>query len=643
MKLREVLIRFDENEKAWTLMASAVPYVVRDNPIVTSAKAMTRENVMHMLEPDEYLRWYEDEPKESTVPDEMVEVLGEQIERAGFTLEMAEKFEAEHGRKPRILDLGCNDAWLACFLWKRGEFVADGVELNKASVEKGLRRLERFGAPGTIHQGNILDAKRLTFDGNDEDFGASLYDIVTCYEVYEHVPDTDELLSVMESLLTPDGMACVTTPAGAYERGNLEFWHLVERKGHLRAVTPSELAEQIVERGWIDEFRIHQNETLTWAAWRPYKRKKRVHLVAPGAWEPWQPEDVRTRGIGGSETCLVHLGMRLGLRGHDVRVFTDAKPGVYGQSVWRPYAAFDPTEEADAIIISRTPQQFAVDLHAPVRALWCHDHSYEMLADERLCERMTDVITLSGWQRSRFMRLYPHLEERLRVIRNGISFFGTDGEHRFPDGERPFAGRKPVAIYSSSADRGLDVLLHLWPGIRARVPDAELHVFYGWDVFDAVSRMNPSLIGLKEHILGLAEFAGGEDGGVFFKGRVGQDALYEAMQEARVWSYPTSFLETSCISAMEARAAGLPIVTSELGALAETVGSNGYLIPWASDEEEPHNRSETYGDVFSNRVVKLLSDPEEWRRWHDLAIADASANDWEKRIDVWESLIEGSH
>jgi hypothetical protein len=103
------------------------------------------------------------------------------------------------------------------------------------------------------------------------------------------------------------------------------------------------------------------------------------------------------------------------------------------------------------------------------------------------------------------------------------------------------------------------------------VPDAELHVFYGFNVLDRVAVTNPQLAAFKGAILAKAAELGGEDGGVFLRGRVGQVELAREMQQARVLAYPTAFLETSCITAMEAKAAGLPIVTSHLGALVASI------------------------------------------------------------------------
>jgi glycosyltransferase involved in cell wall biosynthesis len=268
-----------------------------------------------------------------------------------------------------------------------------------------------------------------------------------------------------------------------------------------------------------------------------------------------------------------------------------------------------------------------------------------VLTEER-AEKIDEIVVLSEWQRARFADLYPFAEDKLRVVRNGISLIEMNdaAESRFPHAAKPFSKRKPRAVYSSSADRGLDILLELWPRVRERVPTAELHVFYGWNVFDAVARLNPALAAYKQKVLDLYEAAGGEDGGVFMRGRVGQRELADEMQQARVWAYPTAFLETSCIGAMEARAAGMALVTSDLAALHETVGTAGMLLPWDGPEDgepgwEPHNTTVEYQQAFVEAVSRLLADAEQWGFWHRAALKDVDGLDWERRVDEWEALV----
>src|SRR5262249_13569717 len=159
--------------------------------------------------------------------------------------------------------------------------------------------------------------------------------------------------------------------------------------------------------------------------------------------------------------------------------------------------------------------------------------------------KIDHVIVLSEWQKARFARLYPTAKEKLTLIRNGIGMFDPDtGDDRYAEARaKTFGERKPRVVFSSSADRGLDVMLGMWPAIREKVPAAELHVFYGFNTLDAVARQNPQLADFKRAILAHVEALGGEKAGVFLRGRVGQMELAKEMGEARVWGYPTAFLE----------------------------------------------------------------------------------------------------
>ena len=640
LNLREVLLRHDEAAKAHALMES-VPYLIGERPEIVRARAETREMVAHMLRPAEYRHFYAEEPKVSMIPTEylpgvedaprmMLEV------SAHFVLDGLREQEDRLGRKPRVLDLGCNDAFLASALWQWGAYTVDGVELNREAVAKGRERLKLHGSPARLERGDLHDAPKLM---------RGRYDAICLFEVIEHVPDVEETLAMMEGLLAPGGRIYMSTPNGAFDRGNSPYpWAKVERKGHLRAMPAQEFADILLARGELQHFTLELEGRETFVCYEPKERKGKIIFFAGGGWEQWSPASVNDGGLGGSETALCYVAVGLAQAGWQVKVYSSAEPGFYAGSLWRPAEAFDPSEECDLLVVSRLPQVVDTPLAAKRVALWCHDHSYPGILTEERIALFDAIVVLSEWQRDRFARLYPSSVAKLVVIRNGIALNAL-GEPKFPNAERPWGERKPRCIYSSSADRGLDVLLEVWPRIRRRVPDAELHVFYGWNVFDAVARQNPALYAYKAKVLGLIEKAGGEEGGVFIRGRVGQKELTAEMQDARVLTYPTAFLETSCITAMEAKAAGLPIVTSDLGALRETAALQA-LIPWNAERAESIdileatkvNETMNYQDVFVGHVIALLTSEGAWKTRHDLALADAAANDWANRIPDWEAV-----
>ena len=120
LKIREVLIRHDESAKAWKLMG-AVPYLIAERPEIVQARAAQKEMVAHLIHPEEYDRFYADDPKVSVIPLEHLptEDAPAQIaidERAQAMLASLREQEETLGRKPRVLDLGCNDGYLGSCL-----------------------------------------------------------------------------------------------------------------------------------------------------------------------------------------------------------------------------------------------------------------------------------------------------------------------------------------------------------------------------------------------------------------------------------------------------------------------------------------------------------------------------------------------
>ena len=123
-------------------------------------------------------------------------------------------------------------------------------------------------------------------------------------------------------------------------------------------------------------------------------------------------------------------------------------------------------------------------------------------------------------------------------------------------------------MYSSSPDRGLDVVLDMWPKIRTLEPKATLGVYYGFETMKKMNEGNKRGSAIVNYLFDRVTSMADE--GVYYHGRVGQAELAEAYKKSLIWFYPTRFSETSCITAIEAQAAGCCVVTSKLAALEET-------------------------------------------------------------------------
>lgn len=314
------------------------------------------------------------------------------------------------------------------------------------------------------------------------------------------------------------------------------------------------------------------------------------------SWEPWTPDSLKT-GIGGSETAAIHMAKELARLGHVVTVYAEVDGTWDGVQYvdHRKHPATAPDVHVDVLVLSRGLA--GLDrFHARQRFLWVHDiHVGGGAGDAGIIDKLNavDVIfCLSNWHKEFFLQHYGYKvpSQKVYVTRNGIDPARFAEEPAKPSAE---------CIYASSADRGLERLLDLFPTVRARVPWAKLHVCYGMKLWKDMAGADLALAHrisiLQERIdVGVAE------GWLINHGRIGQRELAELYARCKVLAYPTWFTETYCISALEAQAAGCVPVTTDLAALFETA-ARGVLIAGSCATPE-------YGLQWVDAVVEILTD-----------------------------------
>jgi glycosyltransferase involved in cell wall biosynthesis len=123
-------------------------------------------------------------------------------------------------------------------------------------------------------------------------------------------------------------------------------------------------------------------------------------------------------------------------------------------------------------------------------------------------------------------------------------------------------------------------------------------------------------------------------------GRVNQETLAREFMCSGVWAYPTWFSETNCITAAEAQAAGLYIVTTPVAALNETVGDRGVRVPggWEQNAASSTDRKE-----FVASVVRAIREQGQPRSREALQEYARESFDLDSLAAEWDVMIRKVH
>lgn len=353
------------------------------------------------------------------------------------------------------------------------------------------------------------------------------------------------------------------------------------------------------------------------------KVAKVVFWLGPSI-ERWDPVTAIERGIGGSETAAIHVSRELERLGHDVEVYADIEGQVCIAGVdWWPYGKLPAHSSCDLFVSSRQPEaRRNLLLNCRKAWLWVHDVHCGPDWDNVLGIDYDRILCLSEWARARFLEYYPAVDSsRVATTWNGLDgelFENVRGTIRTGYCEVPnvrllpadqhsrfWSGIAPLrATFSSSPDRGLDKLLDLWPLIceigREVCPEnrllPELHVYYGFETWRRVAEKHGDVTATCK--IALLEEKLARTPGVHYHGREGQVDVARSHLQSQLWLYPTNFVETSCITAMEAQAAGCQVVATCLGALPETAPAGRFA-------DGPTSRP-GYDEQFLSLVRKAL-------------------------------------
>ena len=296
---------------------------------------------------------------------------------------------------------------------------------------------------------------------------------------------------------------------------------------------------------------------------------------ADGGFNTWSGSSILTIGVGGSETYIIEMARHIQRSGQfDVYVFCNcAAEELFEGVVYKPlndYYSFVNTNYIHSCIVSRFSEYLPVTFKGWTENVYLviHDLTPSGIVIPR-DNKLKKIFCLTEWHVDYFTQFFPHLKNITVPFYYGIDFqkFKTDKimlkqQHKF--------------IYSSFPNRGLLPLLQMWPKIHEFQPMASLHIYSdvnGKWVNEVEGKMMQQIkelmrsYNVEQHNMN-----------IYYHGWVNKQTLANAWLTSDVWFYPCTFMETFCLTALEAALTKTLVITNRLAALQNTVGNRGVII-----------------------------------------------------------------
>ncbi len=329
----------------------------------------------------------------------------------------------------------------------------------------------------------------------------------------------------------------------------------------------------------------------------------KIDFYVGHTWEEVRPAMLTEGGCGGSEVALIKMAEELTKLGHEVKVWGPHTGEYTYDSHTCSYLDFHlyngQLNQADVTVMWRNVAPIQTQGLKGLVVLWLHDLGLPTLPDE-MAARVDYLFCLSQFHADSITKNNPKLKDKVVLTANGIDMT------LYPDDE---PAKDPNAfIYSSSPRRGLGKLLREWPTVRKTYPEAVLHVAYG---FELSISMCEKVGNTREAAIYKSMLASIKRGipGVVYHGRLNQPELAKLQRSCFAWLYPDNdFEETFCITALEAHAAKLRVISRENGALPETLHSYMAWPLGMSVTEAVTLVSEQYGDTAVSESYHATSD-----------------------------------
>lgn len=366
--------------------------------------------------------------------------------------------------------------------------------------------------------------------------------------------------------------------------------------------------------------------------------------------QKWDARNWVEQGMGGSEYSMLKLAYKLQNKGYDVTVAGDVQVGWLWGVKWVNEDALKNNrgprglneahdvrvkDHYDIVVgnnyISFIKHLEAVDISFDKAYFWMHNEDYyKWYKGEELNEyksyfkhpKLKAIIGVSKFHanilKENASKLFNYTPQEantyIRSIDNAIDLDDYTEWKNVPieiDTDNKVKGR---IIWSSSPDRGLEMILRNWSDWKAKRPDLSLVVC---SPPYSVNWLDKKLLdGLKD---------------VEWKANLCPLDLKREIAKAEYWIYCSDYVETYCISALEMMMGKVKIMTTGTGNIMSLIGSGDRGEICTMDPDSVINdllndiNKPLYNTRQTNKVDKAL-------RW-------ATRENWDNRVNEWIKMI----